>query len=46
MPLAKGKSKKIVSKNIAEMVRSGRSQKQAIAAALSQARKTKTTRKK
>ncbi len=40
MPLASGASRETVSKNISEMVRSGHSQKQAIAAALSNARKT------
>lgn len=40
MPLAKGKSKKIISKNIKEMVKSGHPQKQAIAASLNQARKS------
>jgi hypothetical protein len=39
-PLAKGKSKAVVSKNIAEMVHSGYPQKQAVAAALNQARKS------
>lgn len=39
MPLSKGKSKKIISKNISEMVRSGHPRDQAIAASLSQARK-------
>lgn len=41
MPLAKGKSRKTISKNIKEMMRTGHPQKQAVAAALSQARKTK-----
>lgn len=39
MPLRKGKSKKIISQNIREMVKSGHPQKQAIAAAFTQARK-------
>ena len=40
MPLEKGKSKKIISRNISEMMHSGYPQKQAIAASLSQARKS------
>ncbi len=39
MPLYKGKSKAVVSKNIREMVAAGHLQKQAVAAALNQARK-------
>lgn len=37
MPLKKGKSKKVISFNIAELVRSGRDRDQAIAIAMRQA---------
>lgn len=46
MPLVKGKSKKIISSNIKEMIRSGYPQKQAVAASLSSARKGKAKKKK
>lgn len=40
MPLAKGKSKRVIGENIKEMEASGHPRKQAIAAALNQARKS------
>lgn len=40
MPLEKGSSRKVVSRNIRELRQSGYPQKQAIAIALSQARKS------
>ena len=40
MPLAKGRSKKIIGKNIAEMEKSGHPKKQAIAASLNEARES------
>ena len=41
MPLRKGKSNKIVSANIKQLVKEGRPRKQAIAIALSKAKKRK-----
>ena len=41
MPLSKGSSRETISKNIKEMVSSGHPQNQAVAAALSNARRTK-----
>jgi hypothetical protein len=40
MPLKKGKSKKVISKNIKEMESSGHPKDQAVAAALNTARKS------
>lgn len=46
MPLVKGKSKKIISENIAELQRSGRDKDQAVAIAYSQAGEGKKKRRK
>jgi len=42
MPLIKGKSDKVVSQNISELMHSGRPQKQAIAIAMSNAGRSKS----
>jgi len=39
MPLRKGKGKKVISSNIKELMNTGRPQKQAVAIALSEARR-------
>ncbi len=44
MPLVKGRSKKAVSRNIRMLVHEGRSQRQAIAIAMSKAGKSKRKR--
>lgn len=41
MPLKKGSSKKVIAENIAELVRSGRTKAQAVAIAMSEAKKSR-----
>ena len=45
MPLFKGRSKKVVSRNIAELMHSGRKQSQAVAIAMSKAGMSKMRKK-
>ena len=45
MPLKKGRSRKVVSENISELMHSGRPQKQSIAIAMSEAGLAKKRRK-
>ncbi len=45
MPIMKGKSKKVIGKNISELMYSGHSQKQSIAIAMSEAGLTKKKKK-
>lgn len=40
MPLHKGKSRKVIGENIGEMIKSGHPKKQAVAAALNEARES------
>lgn len=45
MPLKEGKSKKVVGENIAEMIRAGHPKKQAIAASMRKAGKSRSKKK-
>ncbi len=45
MPLKKGRSQKIISENIRELMHAGHPQKQSIAIAMKCAKKTKKTKK-
>mgnify|MGYP003393911471 CR=1 FL=1 len=45
MPLKKGKSKKVISQNISELMHSGRPQKQSIAIAMNEAGMSKKNKK-
>lgn len=46
MPLKKGKSKKVISENIGELIHSGRKKDQAVAIAMSEAGKSRKKKRK